>query len=156
VGHHVLMKFRTKIESSGKNITGIFVPNEVLESLGSGKRPPVRVTVGGYTFRSTVGIMGGQAMIPLSVANRQSAGVSGGDEVEIEVELDTEPREVALPADLAEAIGPDASAKQFFDSLSVSKKREFVDWIEQAKKAETRQQRVEKAAARLREGQLLR
>jgi len=150
------MKYHTKIELDGKTTTGIPVPSEVLESLGPGKRLPVRVTVGGYTYRSTVGVMGGRAKIPLSAANRESAGVAGGDEVEVDVELDTAPREVALPADLAEAIAGDTSARQFFDGLSASRKREFVDWIEQAKKAETRQQRVEKAATKLRDGQPLR
>jgi hypothetical protein len=156
VMHNLGMRFRAKIQLDGKTSTGIPVPPEVLAALGSGKRIPVRVTVGGHSYRSTVGFMGGQAKIPLSADNRKSANVAAGDEVDVDLELDTEEREVSLPPDLAEAIAQDAGARQFFDSLTASRKREYVTWIEQAKKAETRQDRVEKAAARLRDGQPLR
>jgi hypothetical protein len=150
------MKFLATIQLDGKTATGIPVPPGVLAALGSGKRIPVRVTIGGHSYRSTVGFMGGQAKIPLSADNRASAGVAAGDEVDVDVELDTEVREVAIPEDLAKAIGGDDAALQYFEGLSLSRKREYVAWIEQAKKAETRRDRVEKAAARLRDGQPLR
>ena len=98
------MRFRAIVELSGKTATGIRVPAEVVEGLGQGRRPPVSVTIGGYTYRSTVGVMGGQFMLPLSAENRTAAGVAAGDEVEVEVELDTRSREVSVPADFAEAL----------------------------------------------------
>ncbi len=150
------MKFRAKIELDGKTATGIRVPPEVLATLGPGKRPAVKVTIGGHTYRSTVGTMGGVSKIPISSENRSSAGVAAGDEVDVDVELDTEAREVTLPPDFAEALGKDTDARRFFDGLSVSRKREYVSWIEQAKKADTRQQRIGKSVGRLQEGQPLR
>ena len=150
------MKFRAKIELDGKTATGIRVPPEVLATLGPGKRPAVRVTIAGHTYRSTVGTMGGVSKIPISSENRKSAGVAAGDEVDVDLELDTEAREVTLPPDFAEALGRDTDARRFFDSLSLSRKREFVSWIEQAKKADTRQQRIEKSVSRLQDGLLLR
>jgi len=94
------MKFRTTIEQSGKTTTGIRVPEEVVESLGSSKRPAVRVTINGFTYRSTVTVMGGVYMVSLSAENRAGAGVAGGDEVDIDMELYTAPREVSVPEDL--------------------------------------------------------
>lgn len=98
------MRFRTTIVQSGKNTTGIQVPGEVMEALGAGKRPAVTVTVNGYRYRSTVASMGGVAMVSLSAEHRAGAGVAGGDEVEVDLELDTAPREVEVPADLAAAL----------------------------------------------------
>jgi hypothetical protein len=146
------MKFRTTIELGGKTATGMQVPPEVVESFGSGKRPKVSVTINGYTYRSTVAPMGGVFMIPVSAEVREGAGVVAGDEVEVELELDTAPREVEVPADLAEALEGDAEAKQFFESLSYSNKRWHVLQIEGAKSAETRQRRIAKSIALLREG----
>ena len=95
------MKFRTVIISGSKTATGIEVPDEIVAGLGHGKRPPVRVTINGHTYRSTVAVMGGRFMVGVSAENRALAGVSGGDHVDVEIELDTEPREVAVPDDLA-------------------------------------------------------
>ncbi len=139
------MKFRSIVEQSGKTATGIRVPAEVVESLGQGRRPPVRVTIAGYTYRSTVGVMSGQFMLPLSAENRTAAGVAAGDEVEVEVELDTQSRAVSVPADFAEALGQDAAARQAFDKLSNSHKQRWVLSITSAKAAETRQRRIDKA-----------
>jgi hypothetical protein len=145
-----LMKFLTVIQLGGKTATGIPVPAEVVESLGQGKRPKVRVTIGGYTYRSTIAPYTGQYMLPLSAEHRQGAGVAAGDEIEVDVELDTEPREVEIPPDFAEALSADAEAKRAFEKLSYTHKREHVLAIEQAKKAETRQRRIEKAIQMLR------
>ena len=92
------MKFRTTIVQSGKTATGIVVPEAVMEALGAGRRPPVRVTIGAYSYRSTVATVDGSPMVGLSAENRAAAGVAGGDEVEVDVVLDTEKREVAVPA----------------------------------------------------------
>src|SRR5215208_5535273 len=98
------MRFRTTIVQSGKTATGIEVPDEVMEALGSGKRPAVKVTLNGYSYRSTAATVGGRSMVGLSAEHRAGAGVAGGDEVEVDLELDTAPREVAVPDDLAAAL----------------------------------------------------
>ena len=148
------MRFHSSIRLSGKTATGIPVPAEVVESLASGKRPSVRVTLNGYTYRSTVAPMGGEFMLPVSAEVRESAGVAAGDEVDVDIELDTEPREVTIPSDLADALDGNAEARQFFGGLSYSNKRRVVLSIEEAKTAETRQRRIESAIAKLREGRV--
>lgn len=145
------MKIRATILSNGKTATGIEVPAKVVESLGS-KRPKVRVTVKGYTYRSSVASMDGKFMLGVSAEVREKAGVAAGDTVDFDLELDSAPREVTVPPDLAEALKGQAGARRFFDDLSFSQQRWFVDGIEGAKKPETRQRRVEAAVARLREG----
>src|SRR5918996_908909 len=144
------VRFRATLELGGKTATGIEVPAEVVESLGSGKRPSVRVTIKGHTYRTTVAPMGGRFMVPVSADNRTSAGVAAGDEVD--VALDTEPREVSVPPDLAEALDAEPDAKRYFDGLSYSHKLRHVLAIEGAKTAETRQRRVAKAVSAVREG----
>jgi hypothetical protein len=139
------MEFRSIVELGGKTATGIEVPADVVEALGSGKRPPVTVTVGGHTYRTTVAPMGGRYMIPLSAENRAASGLSAGDDVDVEIALDTAPREMKAPDDLAEALRASPEAEAFFESLSFSHKRSYVDWIESAKKDETRQRRVAQA-----------
>ena len=146
------MKFYSVVQLGGKTATGIPVPEEVVTSLGSSKRPPVRVTINGHTYRSTLASRGGQFMLPISAENRASAGVAAGDEVEVDIELDTEPREVTVPPDLAEALERDVVAKRYFEGLSYSQKQRHVLPIEQAKTAETRQRRIDKALSMLREG----
>jgi len=145
------MKFRATILQAGKTATGIEVPPEVVEALGSGKRPAVRVTINGYAYRSTVAVMGGKFMLPLSAENRAGAGAGGGDEVEVELELDAAPREVALPDDFSGALDAEPAARAFFEGLSFSQKRWFVEPVGQAKTAETRERRIAKAIEMLRE-----
>ncbi len=93
------IRFRATVELNGRTATGVEVPADVVERLGGGRRPAVRVSVNGYTYASTVGVMGGRSMLPLSAENRAAAGVSAGDEVEVELVADTSPREVELPED---------------------------------------------------------
>jgi hypothetical protein len=146
------MRFRAVIELSGKTATGIEVPVEVVEGLGPSKRPPVRVTINGHTYRSTVAVMGGRYMLPVSAEQRANTGVEAGDGVDVDVELDTEPREVTVPPDLAEALERDVEAKRHFDGLPYSHRRAHVLAIEEAKTAETRQRRISKAVSMLRAG----
>jgi hypothetical protein len=145
------VRFQATIEPAGKTATGIEVPVEVVEGLGSSRKPPVRVTIRQYTFRSTVASRRGRYLIGVSAQTRERAGVAAGDDVAVAVELDDKPREVAVPADLAFALERDARAGAFFDRLSYSQKRWYVLPIEQAKKPETRRRRVEKALTMLRE-----
>jgi hypothetical protein len=146
------MKFITTLIQEKKTATGIQVPDEIVEALGGGKKPPVKVTIGSYTYRSTIASMGGRFMLPVSKANRDEAGIQAGDEIEVQLELDTEPREVGVPDDFAEALGHHTEAQNFFDSLSYSNKRRIVLNIEGAKSAETRQRRIDKSISLLREG----
>ena len=146
------MRFRATVELGGKTATGIRVPAEVVARLAPSKRPAVRVTINGHTYRSTVAPLGGVHMLPVSAEIRERAGVAAGDEVEVDIELDTEPREVTVPPDFAAALDRDADAKRSFDGLSYSNKRRYVLSIEEAKTEETRQRRIAKAIDTLRVG----
>jgi hypothetical protein len=148
------MRFRTRIEQGGKTATGIRIPDEIVEALGAGKRPPVRVTIGGYTYRSTVAVMGGAYMVGVSAENRAGAGVSGGDEVDVDIELDSAPREVTVPADFAAALAAEPAAQRTFDGLSYSNKSWHVLSIEGAKTDETRQRRIAKSVEALKAGRI--
>jgi hypothetical protein len=143
------MKFHATVESTGKNTTGIEVPADVVTELGGGKRPPVRVTLNGHTYRTTIGVMAGRSLISVSAAVRQAAAVAAGQSIEVELDLDTAARELSVPADLATLM--DSDTRQFFDALSYSRRQQFVLPIEQAKTEETRQRRITKAIAALRE-----
>lgn len=146
------MRFHATIELSGKTATGIEVPADVLAALGPGKRPSVRVTINGYSYPSTVGSMGGRSLIPVSADVRSQAGVSAGDEVDVDVVADAAPRRVEVPPDLSAALGREPAARQAFDRLSYTGQRRYVLAIEQAKTAETRQRRIGKAVAELSAG----
>lgn len=143
------MKFRTKILQAGKTATGIELPTKIVEALGAGKRPPIRVTINGYTYRSTVAVMGGKFMVGVSADVREAASVAGGNVVDVEVELDTAPREVTVPPELLKALARNPDAKRFFDQLSYSKKRLYTVPIEKAKTDETRQRNLDKAINKL-------
>lgn len=146
------MEFEAKVELAGKTATGFHVPDEVVTALASGRRPAVLVTVGGHTYRTTVGSMGGRFMVPLSAENRAAAGVAAGDEVVVKVEVDSAPREVALPDDLAQVLASDEVATAFFHALAPSHRKEWVRWIEDAKKPETRSARVAETVRSLQAG----
>jgi Bacteriocin-protection, YdeI or OmpD-Associated/Domain of unknown function (DUF1905) len=147
------MKFRTRVELGGKTATGFEVPADIVEALGAGKRPRVHVTINGHTYRSTVAVMGGRYLLPLNAENRSAAGVAAGDEIDVVVEPDTQPREVEVPDDFANALNADAVARQAFERLSYSHKRQHVQAIQAAKKPETRVRRIEKALDMLRSGE---
>jgi len=136
------MRFSTTVELGGKTATGLEVPAEVVTALGAGRKPAVHVTVNGHTYRSTVATMGGRFLLPLSAGNRAAAGVAAGDAVEVDVELDTEPRSVEVPADLASALAADPAARERFEALSYSHQRRHVLAVEGAKTDATRGRRV--------------
>jgi hypothetical protein len=146
------MRFHTTILQSGKTATGIEIPEEVVASLGAGKRPPVKVTINGFTYRSTVAVYGSVYMVGVNAENRAGAGVAGGDEVDVDIELDTAPREVNVPADLAAALDAEPRARATFDGLSYSNRSWHVQSVEGAKTDETRQRRIAKSVEVLREG----
>jgi len=146
------MRFRTRIQQSGRTATGIQVPEDVVEALGSGKRPPVKVTINGYEYRSTVAVMGGVYMVGISAEHRAGAGVAGGDQVDVEMDLDTAPRQVTMPADLGAALDAEPAARRTYDGLSYGNKSWHVLQVEGAKTDETRQRRIAKSVNILKEG----
>ncbi len=148
------MKFHATVESNGKTATGIRVPADVMTELGPSKRPKVKVTINGHTYRTSVASLAGSFVFGVSADVRESAGVSAGDEVDVDIEPDTEPGTVRVPADLSAAIDEDPDARKFFDGLSYSHRRWYADWIESAKKSETRERRLTQAVVMLREGRV--
>jgi hypothetical protein len=140
------VSFETTVTATGNN-TGIVVPDEVIEQLAAGRRPPVAVTVNGYEYRTTVGVMNGKPMISVSAAVRAATGLKGGDSVHVTLTVADTPREVTIPADFAAALAADEQAGVFFGKLSNSLQRYHVDSITAAKSADTRQRRIEKAIA---------
>ena len=144
------MRFVTTVELGGKTATGFVVPDEVVDALARGKRPSVTVTVRGHTYRSTIAVMGGRYLLPLSAENRAAAGVAAGEQVEVDVELDTEPRVLDVPDDLTAAIAADGEAQAFWDSLSYSRRQRIVLSVTGTKSAETRARRIAKSVTDLR------
>lgn len=148
------MRFKTTLELGGKTATGFRVPDNVIEALGKGKRPPVLVTINGHTYRNTVAVYGYAYLVGVAAEHRESAGVQAGDEIEVDLELDTAPREVEVPADFAAALDADPKARATFDGLSYSNKRRFTLAIDDAKTDETRLRRIDKFVSQLHDGRV--
>lgn len=146
------MKFRTTILAAGKNAAGIEIPAEVVDGLGAGKRPPVLVTVNGYSYRNTVAVMSGAYMVGISAEHRAASGLATGDEVDVDLELDTQPRTVTVPDDLAVALAADPAAKSTYEAGSYTNRKEVVRSLEDARTEETRARRRAKAIAALHDG----
>lgn len=145
------MRFRGTLETNGRTATGIEVPSDVVDALGAGKRPPVRVTLHEHTYRTTVARMGGRFLVPVSAEVRKAAGVTAGDQLDVGIELDEAPRTVDVPADLATALAAEPSAAAAWERLSYTHRKEWVRSVEDAKKPETRARRVAAAVTSLRE-----
>jgi hypothetical protein len=148
------MRFRTTMLSAGKTALGFEIPPEVIEGLDAGKRPPVLVTINGYTYRNTVAVYGGVYMIGVSAENRAQARVKGGDEADVNLELDTAPREVEVPRELQAALDADPAAKATFEKLSYSNKSWHALQVTGTNNPETRARRIEKNVAALHEGKV--
>lgn len=146
------MRFRTMLLQTSGTATGFEVPPEVVEAFGAGKRPPVTVTINGHTYRNTVAVMGGVFMIGVSAEHRAAAGVSGGEEIQVDLQLDTAPRTVDVPSDLAVALDAEPKARETFGRLSYSNQSWHVLNVNGAKTAETRARRIAKSVEALREG----
>jgi hypothetical protein len=146
------MRFTAEVEQTGRTTTGIEVPATVLEALGGGRRPKVTVTINGATYRSSVASMGGRFLVGVSAENRALTGVSGGQVVDVDLELDTAPREVAVPDDLRKALDAVPEAAAAFARLSYSHQRQHVEAVEAAKQPETRRRRIDKAVDMLQRG----
>ena len=145
--------FKTELLKGDGDTTGFVIPDEVVEALGQGKKPKVTVTINGkFSYPNTVAVMGGQYMIGVSKERRKLAGVTGGEMIEVTLELDTTPRVMEVPADLQKALDRDKLAKAYFATLSYSNQRRHIDPINDAKSPETRARRIEKSVALFREG----
>jgi hypothetical protein len=142
--------FKSKLMGEAAGPTGIEVPAKNIEALGTSKKPAVKVTVNGYVYRSTVAVMGGKFMIPFSSAHRGASGINAGDKIDVTLEMDTEPRTVELPEDLAAALGKAKGARAAFDASAPSKRKEFVRQVVEAKAQDTRERRIAKIVAELR------
>ena len=146
------MRFKTYARvrrQDGHRLPG---PCLAVEALGKGKRPPVVVTINGYTYRNTVAVYGDEYLIGVSAEHRAASGLKAGDQIEVDLELDTAPREIEVPPDFAAALEQDPEAKRFFEGLSYSNKRRFTELVTGTKSAETRQRRIEKFVGQLHEG----
>jgi hypothetical protein len=148
------VRFRTTILTTGKTAMGFEVPSAAVEALGAGKRPPVTVTINGYSYRNTIAVMGGAYMIGVSSEHRDPAGVTGGEEVDVELALDTAPREVTVPPELVAALDADPAAKATFEKLSYSNRSWHVLQVTGTNNPETRARRIEKSVAALRDGRI--
>ncbi|KQU68727.1 YdeI/OmpD-associated family protein [Phycicoccus sp. Root101] len=144
------MRFTAELQQTGRTTTGFEVPQEVVDGLGGGKRPKVTVTLNGATYRSSVAPMGGSSWVGVSAENRALTGAVGGRTYEVELELDTAPRTVEVPAELAAALAGDPAAQAAWAKLSYSHQRQHALAIEGAKAAETRARRVDKTLEALR------
>jgi hypothetical protein len=147
------VRFETVLQRPEGEATAAFIeiPLDVRAIFGRA-RPPVTVTINGYTYRSTVAVYGEGYFLPVNKANRTGAGVDAGDRVTVELASDTEARTVDVPDDLAAALLADPEVNERFDGLSYSHRSEYVGWVTEAKKAETRERRIAETVRRLREG----
>ena len=143
------MLFTAELQSTGGNTAGFVVPDEVLAALDGGRRPKVTVILGAHTWRSSIASMGGRFMLGVSLANREAAGATAGRTYDVEVVLDTAPREVAVPADLAAALAADPPARAAWEALSFSHQRRHAEAVLAAKAPETRARRVAKTVEAL-------
>ncbi len=139
----------TIVKDAEINATGITVPPDVIAALGTSKKPKVVVTLNDFTYRSTVAVMGGAFMLPLSQERRLAAGIKPGDTLEVTLELDLEPRTVEVPADLAAALAEKPGAQAAFDALAYSIRKEHARQVEDAKTPETRTRRIAGIVAKL-------
>ena len=128
------------------------VPDEIIEQLGAGQRPAVLVSLNGYEYRNTVGVMGGRHLISINAAIRQETGLNAGDPIRVVLTLADRPAEVTVPGDLAAALSAAPAAEAFFAKLPGSLRRYHVDNINAAKTAQTRQRRIDKAVTLFQEG----
>jgi uncharacterized protein YdeI (YjbR/CyaY-like superfamily) len=147
-----MQKFQTTLLAAGKTATGIEVPASVIQSFGSSKKPAVKVSINGYEYRSTVAVMAGKFMLPVSADHRAGAKVAAGDKLNVTLALDTAPRVLEVPQDFLDALEVDVAAKTFFEGLSYSNKRRFILSIDEAKTPETRTRRIAKSVDSLRAG----
>jgi len=147
-----VVAFLTTVELTGRTATFFKVPLDVPALFGGKHRPPVVVRLNGHTYRSTVARYGDDYLLPLNRENREAAGVTAGDRIAVEMEEDTQPREVDPPPELAAALAGDEQARHIYGALAYSHRKAYADWVAEAKQDATRQRRAAKAVDLLRDG----
>jgi hypothetical protein len=152
VSHVGAKHFTVELERVQKTATMFRVPFDLKEAFGRA-RPPVKVTIRGHTWRTTPGVYGGVGHVVVNRAVKAATGVDAGERVRVTMELDSAPRTVRVPADLRAALAADEAAKQAFAHMSFTHRREYVDWVEEAKRPETRARRIAATVERVRTGQ---
>jgi len=140
------MMFKATVIPSG-NATGVQIPRRLVEALRAGPRPPITVTINGHTWRSRVALMRGQCLVGISAANRAASGIVEGESVRVDLKLDTAPRVVSQPPDLAKVLRRDSKARAAFERLPFGLKRKYVAAIDDAKTPETRRRKIVKLVA---------
>jgi hypothetical protein len=149
------LELKTQLVPRGP-AAAVVLDDDQVAAIGEGaKRFPVRATLNGYTWRTTVTRMRGEFLLGLNREVRESAGVQAGDNVEVAIELDTDPREVEIPEALARALSADPDAQAAFERLAFTHRKEYARWVADAKREETRDRRVARAVEMLREGHTL-
>jgi hypothetical protein len=147
------MRFRTTLHQSEGTATGIVIPDDVMTALAAGRKPPVRITINGsYSYRSTVATVDGRPMVGVSADSRAKAGITGGDKIDVDIEVDASPRELEVPSGLAAALDAEPAARATFDRLAYTNRQWHVLQYETAKTDETRDRRLAKSLEALREG----
>jgi Bacteriocin-protection, YdeI or OmpD-Associated/Domain of unknown function (DUF1905) len=141
VGKVPARTFTVELERVQKTATMFRVPFDLGEAFGRA-RPPVKVTIRSHTWRTTPGVYDGVGYIVVNRAVKEATGVDAGDRVRVRIELDTAPRKVELPPDLREALADAPAAKAAFEALSFTHQREYVEWVKEAKRSETRERRI--------------
>jgi len=144
------LTFRARLQPRGPAVA-IVLDDAHVAVVGEGaKRFPVIATVNGYRWHASVARMGGEFLLGLSRQVREAAGVAAGDDVDVIIELDREPRTVELPEALATALTADPQASASFERMAVSHRKEYARWIAEAKQEQTRQRRVQQALEMIR------
>ena len=144
-------RFTVQLERVEKTATMFRVPFDLQEAFGRA-RPPVKVTIRGHTWRTTPGVNDGVGYVVVNRDVKAATGVDAPDRVRVSMELDTEPRTVRVPDDLQAALRADERAAEAFTAMSFTHRREYVDWVEEAKRPETRARRITATVERVREG----
>lgn len=145
-------RFTVELERVQKTATMFRVPFDLKEAFGRA-RPPVKVTIRDHTWRTTPGVYDGVGHIVVNRDVKAATGVDAGDRVRVAMELDTEPRSITLPTDLQAALAADPVAEAAFARLSFTHRREYVEWVEEAKRPETRSRRIGATVERVLEGE---
>jgi bacteriocin resistance YdeI/OmpD-like protein/uncharacterized protein DUF1905 len=143
------VSFTTIAQPNPGGVLLVEIPETVVKKLGAGKRVPVRVTLNGAKYRSTIAVYGNRYYLPARKEVREAAKLVPGGRARVSLEVDAAPRTVTVPADLARALSA-AKLRPSFDAFSFTHRREFVEWIRSAKRAETRSARIPKVVAQVR------
>jgi hypothetical protein len=144
-------RFEAVVEAEDDRLF-VEVPAAVVAALGPRRRPPLVIEVNGYRYRSTPAVYRGRTYLGFRRDIREAAGLSAGRRVAVSLELDEQPREVAVPNDLEDALRADPTAQAAFAALSFTHRKEYVEWVESAKRDETRRRRIERTVTILRPG----